>query len=199
MGTLLSVATVLIQEQKTIENQSKSPLLRLPAELRNQIYETAFSGGRIRVRVTNIHTKDVHTQQTAGALALRATCRQIRSESDSIFYEQYIFYFSKTNKFEPIDIAKGFMIDNYQRIERIAVNLRLGFFIWLHMDDENPNELDRLFPCLKHFYTLKPALVITAMAHAFGKTDLEIHEAKFLMEDEDFLGDEDEEDDKDDE
>ncbi|CAE7192586.1 hypothetical protein CFE70_007028 [Pyrenophora teres f. teres 0-1] len=190
---------------RTIENQSRSPPLRLPpAELRNKIYETTFSGGMVRVRKTSIQTENVHAQQTAGALSLRATCRQIRYESESVFYQQYIFNFCKFVEFEPAAIAKVLMIDNYQRIEKIAVNLRVGFFIWLHLDDNNPNERHGLFPRLQHFYThdfVDPGpspSAHTAMARAFGRPDLELHKAKYLVEEEDYEDDEGDEDDKDD-
>ncbi|CAA9964313.1 hypothetical protein PTMSG1_07672 [Pyrenophora teres f. maculata] len=163
MGTYPPATTVVIQEQKTIENQSRSPLLRLPpAELRNKIYETTFSGG------------------------------------------MYIFNFCKFVEFEPAAIAKVLMIENYQRIEKIAVNLRVGFFIWLHLDDNNPNGLHGLFPRLQHFYThdfVDPGpspSAHTAMARAFGRPDLELHKAKYLVEEEDYEDDEGDEDDEDD-
>jgi hypothetical protein len=76
---------------RTRDNQLHSSLLRLPAELRNRIYELCCEGGVLTILFgRHRKTGDPHTQKSPGALALRATCRQIRSESKDIFYKFYV-------------------------------------------------------------------------------------------------------------
>jgi hypothetical protein len=79
----------------TQRNQHDSPLLCLPAELRNRIYELAFCGQRIWIRnpahgslreVLNITKK-----WEKSPLTLLATCRQINYEAFPIAYESCTF------------------------------------------------------------------------------------------------------------
>lgn len=65
-----SSSQAVLTLHSTLDNQIDSPLLRLPAELRNKIYEFALSGHRIGSR-----------RQLREVASLRYTCRQIRSET----------------------------------------------------------------------------------------------------------------------
>lgn len=60
-----------------------SPLLQLPAELRNQIYHHALVAGQ-RIDVTG-----VTSPKEPGLLA---TCKQIRSEAQSTYYTDNVFH-----------------------------------------------------------------------------------------------------------
>jgi len=64
---------------KTLPDQSQSSLLALPPEIRNCIFELAFSD--------TIIILDEETR----ALALLCSCRQIRSEAYDVFYSTVIF------------------------------------------------------------------------------------------------------------
>jgi hypothetical protein len=75
-------------------NQRESPLLRLPAELRNEIYELVFRGQR--VRINNITQDDFGeavktTKVWKSPLALLAACRQIKFEAFPIAYKSCTF------------------------------------------------------------------------------------------------------------
>ena len=81
----------------TIENQRSSPLLRLPGELRNQIYEYALSGWQIQMAYSRAiygqqavycrrigETEDDWTgwiEATQAITALPVTCRQLCAET----------------------------------------------------------------------------------------------------------------------
>jgi hypothetical protein len=75
-------------------NQRNSPLLRLPAELRNQIYMFAFCN--ITVDVRSRYENDPIDNQNLiqghrRVVGLLTTCRQLHHEALPIFYEYCTF------------------------------------------------------------------------------------------------------------
>lgn len=84
--------------RRTLHNQNNSPLLKLPAELRNKIYHYVFSGHVISIsqrywaaKHTCVYLKEdclnKEARSQAEFLALTATCRQIH-------HETYLFPFA---------------------------------------------------------------------------------------------------------
>lgn len=62
-----------------------SPLLRLPPELRNHIYDLVFAeGGTINIDAP-------HYPQEIQVPTLLHTCRQLRAEASSVYYSTHIF------------------------------------------------------------------------------------------------------------
>ncbi|KAF2127149.1 hypothetical protein P153DRAFT_398515 [Dothidotthia symphoricarpi CBS 119687] len=76
------------RDQITQDNQFKSPFLRLPAELRNSIYEFVFYGSAVRLVSPCAH-KDRSSK--VASRQFMHTCRQIRTEASTIFYAQASF------------------------------------------------------------------------------------------------------------
>ena len=72
----------------TRNNQLNSPLLRLPGEIRNRIYEYIFSG--LETRVIDSYWGDPPCEGTYRAVYILATCRQILHEASSIFWQECI-------------------------------------------------------------------------------------------------------------
>lgn len=90
-------ATRVLTARRTLHNQNNSPLLKLPAELRNKIYHYVFSGHVIsmarspRVPKMQVYLNGGHFRTTVISqphfLALTATCRQICNETYLVPFE----------------------------------------------------------------------------------------------------------------
>jgi hypothetical protein len=72
----------------SIKHHPESPLLRMPAEIRNKIFRYAL-GGRTLV----IHRPDMITNREKNSLALLATCRQLYAETALVPFCANIFGF----------------------------------------------------------------------------------------------------------
>lgn len=82
----------LLTSASTQENQVHSPLLRLPAELRNRIYELAFPTTAIKVHPAWDDPKVYPGYDgPRGIMALLQTCRQINAEATEFFLSTLTF------------------------------------------------------------------------------------------------------------
>lgn len=72
----------------TEANALRSPLLRLPAELRNKIYACIFTGAVVRLRTSFSTKTDAIVGSTAFSLL---TCHQLRHETSTILFSQVVF------------------------------------------------------------------------------------------------------------
>jgi hypothetical protein len=121
-----------LTDSSTQRNQSSSPLLRLPPELRIQIYElvlrdTTVKVSRIRYKVSrirsNIHKPFLSTPPHAPhsawktPLSLLGTCRQIAQEATSIAYAECIFNFADIHSY----FAHKIEVQRRALIHRIAI------------------------------------------------------------------------------
>ncbi|KAH6502771.1 hypothetical protein HBI56_167740 [Parastagonospora nodorum] len=80
------------RDEITQTNARNSPMLRLPAELRNQIYRYALAGGVAFILPKKFRFKgNPRTRFSKNAFGLRCVCRQLRAETYSIFYNSYTF------------------------------------------------------------------------------------------------------------
>jgi len=86
--------------QEISANQSNSRLLRLPAELRNQIYKYVLGGHRLLLATTQPR---LCSHDPIPHFALLKVCSQIHAEAALLLYSLNIFYFStdasRTNAF----------------------------------------------------------------------------------------------------
>jgi len=73
-----------IRKQQSLHVQQQTPLLSIPAEVRNKIYQLSL--------VNEDVVLDVKILSTPTEPALLATCRQIRHEASSIFYGENTFH-----------------------------------------------------------------------------------------------------------
>lgn len=65
-----------------------SPLMKLPGELRNRIYELAlFQASDITVFVSGVRPHLFHPTETQNILSLMETCKDMRAEASPIFYQ----------------------------------------------------------------------------------------------------------------
>ena len=89
-----------IMAQEISANQRNSRLLRLPAELRNQIYRYALGGRRVLLATTQPR---LYPEEPIPNFALLRVCSQIHAEAALLLYSLNIFYFStdasRTNAF----------------------------------------------------------------------------------------------------
>jgi hypothetical protein len=138
---------VLIKHSTEL-NQFNSHLLRLPAELRNRIYEFAFSATTVKVHLDTtgeMHLLDSpmaaparHAPQLQQETNLLLVCRQIHHEAFDIFY--------KTCR---LDFGDGFGTwgewDSYQFSEELQFNrepqiwgkatlIQIGRDIWCYKE-----------------------------------------------------------------
>jgi hypothetical protein len=74
-------------------NQRESPLLRLPAELRNAIYVWAFSGQPMFVRAITYYGVSTRSlaMGTYHSISILLACRQMHVEAESLLYKYSCF------------------------------------------------------------------------------------------------------------
>ncbi|KAI8934317.1 hypothetical protein NX059_009055 [Plenodomus lindquistii] len=82
-GLHLSKIKLEQQAEKTQKNRMVSPLLRLPAEIRNMIYAHTLNVA-ILVRPITRHPAFIPASQVHGSIALLLASRQINSEASSL-------------------------------------------------------------------------------------------------------------------
>ena len=82
----------MLTRTRTQNNQLLSPFLRLPAEVRNFIYDCVFADDTIRVDMFTRSAKLLARQHNS-PLALLQTCRQSRHEARQSFYANITFDF----------------------------------------------------------------------------------------------------------
>ena len=114
-----------------------SPLITLPGEIRNRIYELAlFQSGAITVYVSTLRPHLFKSTETNNILALTETCKAVRHESSPIFYE--------ANRFVLISKYLG---EQYSGDIRHARNTQweTGLCVWLgHLGKRNFDALSHV-------------------------------------------------------
>jgi hypothetical protein len=128
----------------TEQNMQDSPLLRLPGEIRNMVYNYTLPSGQYTIReqtscsvierfiARNSKTKPAPTPgepglvaegHTINDLSLLLVCRQIHSETALIPFKQNVFCFANLDAL--IDIESIFTPKQCSAITNIQVNCRL--------------------------------------------------------------------------
>ena len=98
----------------------RSPLLRLPGEIRNRIYEYAFCG-------------EVHTEN-----ALIKTCKQIEHESKPVYYSHITLEFHEFGEIR--HLVKRTTPELLARVESIRTSAKkMGWRILLGEDTDDEN------------------------------------------------------------
>lgn len=98
-------------ESRLPSPQFQSPLLRLPGEIRNQIYENLV----VFSQPVHIYRNDEADQQPPGPnldvqlLSLFLTCRQVHAEASAIFYSQNTFILPPNSSIAPHQIQANFL------------------------------------------------------------------------------------------
>lgn len=93
-ATYLTIAFMLMQHTSATRNQRESPFLRLPAEVRNKIYDAALGGRTYKFK--DAIYRDHATLETNGerhVLGLLLVCHQIYSEASLLPYSLNTFSF----------------------------------------------------------------------------------------------------------
>ncbi|KAF2013419.1 hypothetical protein BU24DRAFT_331283, partial [Aaosphaeria arxii CBS 175.79] len=78
----------------TLLNQKQSPFLRLPAELRNQIYEYYFEEGSVYLDDSEIYYADSSSFRAFNYIGLILVCRQIHADTALFPYTKLLFNFA---------------------------------------------------------------------------------------------------------
>lgn len=165
--------------------------MRPPAELRNNIYEAAFSSSVIRIRREYLWTDNVNIEQISGGLSLRATCHQTRYQSEWVFYQNYILDLGLNQLFNENRIADLFKTDNRLFIEKIEISFNAALWMMVQTHGctlKHRHSLACLFPRLKHVYVgmsgfscdLCIADIRAAARFELNRLDLELHEAMLM-------------------
>lgn len=68
-----------------------SPFVRLPAELRNRIYEFTFHDTTVKVHERRKHHGQLHRKKYQQSCGIIFVCRQIRHEALPILYDASTF------------------------------------------------------------------------------------------------------------
>ncbi|KAF2846311.1 hypothetical protein T440DRAFT_232139 [Plenodomus tracheiphilus IPT5] len=114
------------------ENQKSSILLRLPAELRNHVYNLLLDNfATARVIKPKVHiVTHPHTRKNLRGLILLFICRQTRSEAAVMFYTRTTFDFTSLWKdfYWAIEMLRIVGEDHWHLIRSIKLDLRT---IWL--------------------------------------------------------------------
>jgi hypothetical protein len=75
-------------------NQENSPFLRLPAEIRNRIYELTLAGSIVKVKSTEHPSmslqRSANSHGSGSALGLLHVCAQIRHDAQAIFWSRCV-------------------------------------------------------------------------------------------------------------
>ncbi|KAF2874968.1 hypothetical protein BDV95DRAFT_564032 [Massariosphaeria phaeospora] len=105
-------------EHITVAN-SKSPLLRLPAEIRNQIFELAFTSPSPSSTIHILYQTCTGTARDDLAIQLPFTCRQLYAETANMVYSLNTFLFVRQYHMEEW-LAKRLPVQR-ELIEQITV------------------------------------------------------------------------------
>ncbi|KAF1942362.1 hypothetical protein EJ02DRAFT_176647 [Clathrospora elynae] len=162
-----------------------SPFLRLPAELRNMIYEHTFNNETILVRQKDDDEEPHHPARTRTyqpIIALLFTCRQTRKESSAIFDDRVIFDLTSCYNFTMAEFDLG--SDKCRVIKSIQINSRDAKRLVLRLQSEGPPRVSyhHSFPSLQCVFirhspifgllSVSHELVVRAMGIFFGNEKL---------------------------
>ncbi|KAI4714359.1 hypothetical protein J4E89_000038 [Alternaria sp. Ai002NY15] len=107
------------------DNQINSPLLRLPGELRNRIYECVFFDAEVNVTHPDWNWNGRGGRQVQSQIHVLATCQQIRHEATSIFWNECMIYPVGIYTFSGVASIMG--ESNCARITSLCVDMSLVF------------------------------------------------------------------------
>ena len=102
----------------TCDNQLNSPLLRLPGEIRNRVYEYVFSGSE--TVVNHLYRNRWPHSKKSTPVHVLATCRQIHHEASSIFWDACIINAYFVNGL--VDVEVAMRTSKCARITSLVVN-----------------------------------------------------------------------------
>ena len=83
VGSTAQASKVPLRTQSTQRNHRRSPLLRLPAELRNMVYTYAFMSATLNTIVALSRTDSPVYSITFDGVSLHSACRHLRDETYS--------------------------------------------------------------------------------------------------------------------
>jgi len=116
-----SISTAQTTAQITSANQQNSPLLRLPGELRNQIWVYALGGQRIRLSLRGDKILVLYRDKTAPAFELLKVCTQIIAEARMLLYSLNVFDLVATTMIN--DLANGMTTSSIEAIKTLEFPL----------------------------------------------------------------------------
>ncbi|KAF1921839.1 hypothetical protein BDU57DRAFT_545234 [Ampelomyces quisqualis] len=182
-------------ESITQQNQVNSPLLRLPSEIRNQIYEYVFHGVQVKVRKPGIHPRRIQRYQPACSLLF--ACRQTRNEARPSFHAAATFKFGykvySKGALQLYGVDEFFHLDldtrkGVQKISIPKIGMERIYSIMIYHCRIPYLELFQclrgVFPALKHVHTtwnIDPnstddtTLLRDVARDFFEKYDIELH------------------------
>ena len=116
-----SISTAQTTAQITSANQRNSPLLRLPGELRNQIWVHALGGQRIRLSLRGDKVLVLYRDKFALAFGLLKVCTQITAEAGMLLYSLSVFDLVSTTMIN--DLVTSMTISSIEAIKTLEFPL----------------------------------------------------------------------------
>ena len=130
---LRSTLTISNTSASTLQNQLKSPLLRLPAEIRNKIY--TYVALSTTIKVTGTFDRDQHSQPYTlylRAPGLARSCKQIHHEATTLLYSLATFDITKHST--TFLLERGFNRNICSLVTSIRVSGILAFSVMSKSD-----------------------------------------------------------------
>jgi hypothetical protein len=118
-----------LNRPSTQQNQLDSPLLRLPAELRNRIYKFAFTGQSVTV----LPDRRTDARKDLGTLALLLTSCQVHHETACLFWSHTVF---DTTLFTaiPSESLALLGVETRSRIQSIKIHGSLVAYVYPYIN-----------------------------------------------------------------
>jgi hypothetical protein len=156
-GASLKPSSFVLTIASTLANQSTSPLLRLPAELRNRIYTLTFSNKIVRVVPSRLRGASGQDNKYTGPVALLLTSRQLYAETSNLFLRTCIFDISPAvSRHEFIETVGH---RRCKKVEAVMVTLRAFFKMmgpaWEPEKSGNSSGVEKPFGAVRWVYLMK--------------------------------------------
>lgn len=141
-------ANRLLTGAHRVKSNQMSPLLRLPPEIRNKIWQYVLGGKLIRVedqKGSRYAKFSSSPSEPDNAMALLRTCRQVYAEA------ALMPLLLNTFSFDYITVVKKLKLRQRKHIASIRFNLSSSLLFMLHATTLASHQisLPTLFPCLK--------------------------------------------------
>ncbi|KAI4648202.1 hypothetical protein J4E93_004614 [Alternaria ventricosa] len=114
----------------TQRNQLESPLLKLPGEVRNKIYNYVFSVGSVHFGRSHHHYRTSETDYVpegcdpTDLLDVTSTCRQIRSDTSTLLFKNNVIIIDDQKLSKMVDQLEPHQLEAIKALEIIFYDLK---------------------------------------------------------------------------
>ncbi|KAI4683274.1 hypothetical protein J4E81_009403 [Alternaria sp. BMP 2799] len=114
----------------TQRNQTESPLLKLPGEVRNKIYNYVFSVGSVYFGRSHHHYRTSETDyvpegcEPTDLLDVVSTCRQIRSDTSTLLFKNNVIIIDDQKIFKIVEQLEPHQLEAIKALEIIFYDIK---------------------------------------------------------------------------